>query len=146
MTESFIIAPSSIHGRGGFARVPLATGARIVEYVGEKIDKTESARRCQAQNHSILGLDEESDLDGGVEWNPARYLNHSCDPNCEAICDQGRIWLVARRDILPGEELTFNYGYDLEAYREHPCHCGAVTCPGFIVAEEFFSHLRANAW
>jgi hypothetical protein len=77
-----------------------------------------------------------------VDWNPARFLNHSCAPNCEAQFADGRIWLVAIRDIRAGEELTFNYGYDLTDYREHPCRCGAVSCVGYIVAEEFFEHVR----
>ena len=145
MTEPFMIGPSSIHGLGGFARVPLARGMRIVEYLGEKITKAESIRRCQAQNGCIFHLDDEFDLDGAVGGNPARYLNHSCAPNCEAVGEGRRIWVVALRDIVPGEELTFNYGYDWDAYREHPCHCGAADCLGFMVAAEFFPHLRASA-
>ena len=56
----------------------------------------------------------------------------------------GRIWIVAGRDIRAGEEITFNYGYDIESYREHPCHCGAPQCVGYIVAEEFFEDVRAR--
>ena len=142
MTELFYIAASPIEGRGAFASGPLKQGARVAEYLGEKISKEESLRRCEGENWFIFALDEEFDIDGAVEWNPARFFNHSCAANCEAECDGGRIWIVARRDIAAGEELTFNYGYDLESYREHPCRCGADDCAGYIVAEEFFGHVR----
>jgi uncharacterized protein len=142
MNNHIRIGPSPIHGEGVFAETALRRGARVLEYVGEKISKEESARRCQGQNWCIFSLDAKFDLDGDFEWNPARRVNHSCAPNCEAGCEDGRIWITARRDIRPGEEITFNYGYDLEDYREHPCHCGAAECLGFIVAEEFFGQLR----
>ena len=134
--------PSAIHGIGGYAREPLAAGARIIEYVGERIDKRESLRRCEANNPYLFALDDRHDLDGNVSWNPARFLNHSCAPNCEAALEEGRIWIVALRPIAAGEELTFNYGYDLEDYRDHPCRCGSPECVGFIVAEAFFDHVR----
>lgn len=142
MEELYEIHDSPIHGRGGFARRDIPAGTRIVEYVGERISKAESLRRCEAMNAYIFHLDEQYDLDGGVPWNPARFLNHSCEPNCEAVMDQGRIWIVARRDIRAGEELTFNYGYDLVDYQEHPCRCGSPRCVGYIVAEEFHAWLR----
>lgn len=144
MSGLFDIAPSLIHGLGAFALQPISCGACVVEYLGAKITKAESARRCEAQNGCIFGLDDQFDLDGAVGWNPARYFNHSCDPNCEAICEDGRIWLLAVRDIGTGEELTFNYGYELESYRDHPCHCGAPSCLRFMVAEEYFAHVRGN--
>jgi uncharacterized protein len=77
-----------------------------------------------------------------VPWNPARFINHSCMPNCEASIEDGRIWITALRDIEPGDELTFNYGYDLDDYKGYPCRCGTSECVGFIVAEEFFDHVR----
>jgi SET domain-containing protein len=79
-----------------------------------------------------------------VDWNPARWLNHSCAPNCEADLDAGRIWIVALRDLTPGEELTFKYGYDLTDYRDFPCRCGAPACVGFIVVEEYFPLVRVE--
>jgi len=102
-------------------------------------------QRCSQNNPAIFCLDDDWDLDGSVEWNPARLLNHSCSPNCDAEQDDGRIWIVAQRLIQPGEEITYNYGYDLVDYREHPCQCGAAECVGFMVAEEFFGLLRARA-
>ena len=92
----------------------------------------------------FFDLDETTDLDGNVEHNPARFINHSCSPNCEAQSEEDRIWIVALRDIKAGEELGFNYGYDLEDYLEHPCRCGAKNCVGYIVAEEFCSHFQKN--
>ncbi len=141
-TDSVVFKKSPIHGVGGFARQFVAVGTRVIEYVGEKITKAESLRRCEHNNEYIFALDDEFDLDGNVPWNPARFLNHSCSPNCEAKPDGERVWFVALRDIAAGEELTFNYGYDLEDYREHPCRCGATDCVGYIVAEEFFDHIR----
>jgi SET domain-containing protein len=133
---------SAIHGIGGFAKADIAVGTRAIEYVGEKIAKAESLRRCESANEYIFSLDDTHDLDGNVPGNPARFLNHSCDPNCEAEPDGGRVWIVARRGIRAGEEITFNYGYDLEDYREHPCCCGAADCAGYIVAAEFFEHVK----
>jgi SET domain-containing protein len=141
-TDRILFKLSPIHRIGGFARVDIPAGVQVIEYVGEKITKSESLRRCEANNEYIFDLDEERDLDGNVSWNPARYLNHSCEPNCEAEQDEGRIWIVSLRDIRAGEELTFNYGYDLEDYREHPCRCGTRKCVGYIVAEDFFESIR----
>ena len=141
-TELASFRNSMIHGTGGYARRDIALGTRIIEYVGEKITKAESLRRCEQDNQYVFVLDDEFDLDGNVPWNPARFLNHSCAPNCEAELDGGQVWIVALRDIKAGEELTYNYNYDLEDYREHPCHCGAPGCVGYIVAEEFFEHVR----
>jgi SET domain-containing protein len=133
---------SPIHGLGTFASEPIRAGALLIEYVGERITKTESVRRCEAGNTFIFELDDEWDIDGGVGWNPARFINHSCAPNCDAEYINGQIWIVARREIAPGEELTFNYGFAMEDHREHPCRCGAPECVGYIVAEEFYPQLR----
>jgi uncharacterized protein len=141
-TDLLLFRRSPIHGTGGFAKRAMAQGTRLIEYVGEKIPKAESLRRCEGDNEYIFALNDQEDLDGNVEWNPARFINHSCAPNCEAELDQGQIWILALRDLRPGEELTFNYGYDLVDYKEHPCGCGAPECVGYIVAEAFFEHVR----
>src|SRR5947208_2083490 len=99
---------SRIHGTGGFALGNISAGTRVVEYLGQRIGKEESVRQCQRNNPFIFYVDPEHDLDGNVEWNPARLLNHSCDPNCEAELVDKSIWIVARRDIRAGEEITFN--------------------------------------
>jgi SET domain-containing protein len=134
--------PSSIHGMGAFAAVPIVKGSLVIEYIGQKITKAESLRRCEKENWFIFALDDTYDLDGAVGWNPARFINHSCAPNCDAELIDGHIWIIARRDIAPGEEITFNYGYDLDAYQEHPCQCGAPGCVGYIVAEELMDEVR----
>ena len=142
--ENVIFRQSQIHGTGGFAARDIPSGTRVIEYVGEKITKAESLRRCEANNEFIFCLDDTFDLDGSVDWNPARFLNHSCEPNCETVIEDGRVWIVANRDIKAGEELTFNYCYDLEDYREYPCLCGAPQCVGYIVAEDFHDLLRSR--
>jgi uncharacterized protein len=144
-TAHLIFKPSLIHGTGGFARQDLARGMLVIEYVGVLVTRTEAIERCRQGNEYIFRLDEETDLDGNVEQNPARYLNHSCAPNCEAELIDGRIWVVALRDIKAGEEVTFDYGYDLEDYRQHPCRCGAPDCPGYIVSAELRDTVRRQA-
>ena len=141
MPDLFYIATSPIQGRGGFAAADIPRGTRVAGYVGQRITKLESLALCEENNPYIFALDDEFDLNGDVEYNPARFFNHCCDPNCEAEIAEGRIWIIARRDIKAGEEITFNYGYDLESYREYPCQCGAPSCVGYIIAEEFFADL-----
>src|ERR1041384_2643196 len=128
---------SPIHGTGAFANAAIASGSPIIEYGGEKISKAESLRRCEENNSFIFYLDTEFDLDGNVPWNLARFINHSCAPNCDAELIDGRIWIVANRNIRAEEEITFDYGYDLAELEEHPCHCGAENCAGYIVAATF---------
>ena len=143
-TDLLVLKNSPIHGLGGFAKTAIPQGTRVVEYVGERISKRESLLRCEQNNECIFALSDEQDLDGNVAWNPARLLNHSCAPNCDAELQDDRIWIIARRDIQPGEEITFNYGYDLENYRDYPCRCGSPHCVGYIVAEEFFEHVLSR--
>ncbi len=135
---------SPIHGTGGFARADIPAGTRVIEYVGRKISKAESLRLCELNNQYIFELNDEHDLDGNVSFNPARFLNHSCAPNCEAELANGRVWIIALRNIRAAEEITFNYGYDLDDYKEYPCRCGASGCAGYIVAESLFAHPRAR--
>jgi hypothetical protein len=135
--------PSGIHGTGGFARRKIRKGTRMIEYVGHRISKRQSARQCVLGNTFIFTLNDREDLDGSVEWNLARFVNHSCDPNAEAEQDDDdRIFLVASRTIQPEEEITFNYGYDFSEYQDNPCECGAKNCLGFITAEEFHPRVR----
>lgn len=143
------LARSRLHGRGVFARDFIAEGERIIEYVGERITKVEAQRREDARlargaagaesSVFVFELEGRYDLDGRVAGNPARWINHSCAPNCEAEEDRGRIWIVALRDIAPGEELTYDYGFSASVARDHPCRCGAPDCVGYIVA-------RAQRW
>jgi len=136
MEPVYQIGSSSIDGLGLFAQRDISGGQVVLEYSGERISKTESIQRCAQGNPFIFYLNEQFDLDGNVESNPARFLNHSCSPNCAVERVEGRLVVVAQRAIAAGEELTFNYGYDLADYREYPCNCGADACIGFILAEE----------
>jgi uncharacterized protein len=77
--------------------------------------------------------------------NKARYINHSCDPNCTVHLTTRTIWIVAGRDITAGEELTYNYGYELDEQDAHPCTCGAKQCCGFILAPPYWDLLRNKA-
>lgn len=134
---------SAIHGTGVYAAKEIPRGKRIVEYVGEKILKPEAERRSIAQIERaqkrggaavfIFELNSRYDIDGAAAWNTARFINHSCSPNCEVDIARGHIWIRARRRIRAGEELTYDYGYDLESYDEHPCRCGSSACVGYIV-------------
>lgn len=146
------IRGSEIHGRGVYAVKFIPEGARIIEYVGERIGKKTSDRRGTAQQTRaeetggaavyIFTLNDEYDLDGDLPWNTARLINHSCAPNCEAQIDRLRIFVYALRDIREGEELTFDYGFDVEHYEDHPCRCGAPGCVGHIVSREQWPELE----
>ena len=137
---------SKIHGRGLYATADIKEETQIIQYVGEKITKKESTKRAleweeQARETGeglvyIFELDDTYDIDGRLGENPARYMNHSCDGNCEAINYDGEIWIVARKDIKKGEELVYDYGYDMEHFLDHPCLCGADNCIGYIVRED----------
>jgi uncharacterized protein len=142
VNEYLVEAGSRIHGRGLFAIKTIPPDTQLIEYLGERITKAESLVRCEEENAYIFTLDDQYDLDGDMPWNPARWANHSCSPNCEAYDVEGQIWLFSKREIQAGEEITFNYGYDLEDYQEHPCACGSPACVGFMVAEEFFGVIQ----
>lgn len=143
---------SPIHGRGVFATRPIRAGTRILEYIGERIDKEESNRRGlelfeQSQKTGgasvyIFDVNDEWDLDGNKEYNDARLINHSCAPNCEMVNDDDRLFLYSLRDIRPEEEITFDYGYDIEHFLDHPCRCGAPNCMGYIVSQSQWPQLR----
>jgi hypothetical protein len=143
---------SDIHGRGVYATRDIEKGARIIEYIGELVDKDESENRAWAQHaHAektgdasvyIFTLSKKYDIDGNVPWNTARLINHSCDPNSEAWIEGKRIYIYALRDIKAGEELGFDYGFDIDCYEDHPCRCGSEECVGFIVSREQWDDLK----
>ncbi|PIN73512.1 SET domain-containing protein-lysine N-methyltransferase [Candidatus Woesearchaeota archaeon CG10_big_fil_rev_8_21_14_0_10_45_16] len=148
-----IVKSSSIHNKGIFAKTDIPKDAQILEYVGEKITKKEAERRADlvlnaSKNDKTMGavylfeLNKRYDIDGNVPYNTAKYINHSCKPNCDADIYKGKIWVTALRDIKAGEELGYNYGYDLEEFRDHPCKCGSENCVGYIVREEDWGKLK----
>lgn len=126
---------SGIHGRGVFALQDIKKGEKIIEYEGERISKEESERRATEYEKKgcvwIFELDKDTDIDGYVHGNEARFINHSCHPNCESINEETCIGIYALRKIRKGEELTYDYGY---TDKDHPCHCGSNQCPGYIQA------------
>jgi SET domain-containing protein len=141
----FEIRPSPIQGLGAFATRRIRRGTRIIEYVGERITAEEADRRYDADlaEHShvlLFTVDKRTVIDAGVGGNEARYINHSCAPNCEAELDAGRVYILALRTIAPGEELTYDYHLecdgrdDAELERRYACRCGAATCRGTMLA------------
>lgn len=138
--------PSKTHGQGLYAATSIPKGTRIIEYLGEKITKYQSQLRADQWDNEartkgfglvyIFELNKRHDIDGNVDYNPAKYINHSCDPNCESINLRGHIWIVATKTIEEGEELSYDYGYDPEFFQDHPCLCGSIKCLGYIVRKD----------
>ena len=142
---------SVIHGQGVYCIEPIEKEQYFIEYVGNRVSKEESEKRAlkQFEEHEksgaaavyIFNLTKKWDLDGNVEWNPARLINHSCDPNSEAIQDGKRIFIQALRDVEVDEEITFDYGFDVDCYEDHPCRCGSPNCIGYIVGRDYHDDL-----
>jgi len=141
------IRDSAIHGRGVVALAPIAKGKKVVEYTGERIDWDEADRRPPSDpddpNHTFFFSlsDGATVIDAAVGGNDARWINHSCKPNCEAIeTDDGRVFIHARRAIEAGEELNYDYGLILEERitkklrKAYECRCGAKKCRGTMLA------------
>lgn len=146
-TSKYIeVRESSIHNKGIFAAINIPKDTKIIEYVGKKITKKEADNIADNQfekgeeGHEghvyLFELDSKHDIDGNTNYNTAKYINHSCDPNCETENEDGHIWIVAIKNIKKGDELSYNYGYDLESFKDHPCKCGSKNCVGYIVKEE----------
>ena len=142
--QPFAIRRSAIQGRGGFATRRIKRGERIIEYTGERISWKEADRRyddaAMKRHHTFLfTLTRRTCVDAGVGGNDARFINHSCDPNCEAVIVNNRIYIEAIRDIGAGEELSYDYAYERDAESDedeeklYVCHCGAHNCRGTIL-------------
>lgn len=137
MNRDFIrVGPSRIEGTGVFAKRRIPRGARIVEYTGERVPMAEVA------SVYALAVDSDTAIDGARDGNEARYFNHSCAPNCEAYVFAGRAYLYAFRDIVQGEELTFDYRLapptGEPAHQDgadYPCRCGAANCRGTLLMQ-----------
>ena len=138
------VGPSRIAGQGLFAAQDIKKGTRIIQYIGARIPKAESAERLAQGNAYIFAFNERYDIDGKTLKNKARYINHSCDPNCEALVTKRTIWIVALRDIQAGEELTYNYGYELTETPLHPCTCGTQNCCGYMLAPAYQEMVRQS--
>lgn len=109
-------------GLGLYAFETIKKGATIIEYVGNRVPRE---RGDTLQNRYIFNVNSRIDIDGSPRWNTARYANHSCRPNCEAVDRRGRIFIVARRNIKVGEELTYDYGkeYFEDIIKKEGCRC-----------------------
>lgn len=135
---------SRIHCYGVFARTNIGKGSAVMEYKGRKILKADGEKllTCSKPNVYVFSLDDKCDLDGDIASNLAKYLNHSCAPNCYTINIDGKIWIVASRDICKGDELTIDYGFERAGWYERPCFCGVSECFNFVVAKRHHSSLR----
>ena len=141
----FEIRPSPIQGLGAFATRRIRQGTRIIEYTGERLTPSAAAARYDDDRREpphvlLFTVDQRTFIDAGVGGNEARYVNHSCAPNCEAVIEQGRVYLEALRTITAGEELTYDYQLECgrrpraEWERRYACRCGAATCRGTMLA------------
>ncbi|WP_369662505.1 SET domain-containing protein [Variovorax sp. V15] len=135
---------SDVHGNGVFAVQDLAEGETLIEYKGEVISWKEALRRhphdpTQPNHTFYFHIDDGRVIDGNVKGNDARWINHSCEPNCEADEVDGRVYIKALRNIAAGEELNYDYGliidepYTPKLLSEFPCWCGSEQCRGTLL-------------
>ena len=143
----FKVVHSPVHGRGIVATEPIADGERIIEYVGEKITPAEADRRYpfvegEPQHTFLFSVSDRVIIDASSGGNVSRFINHSCDPNCEAEIERGRVFIHAIRNIEPGEELGYDYWFVLEEPHNkknkelYKCNCGAKNCRGTMLADK----------
>ena len=140
----FEVRSSPVHGKGAFALRRIPKGTRIVEYLGERVSHREADHRYEGRDaddaHTFLFIvDSRTVIDAGVDGNDARFLNHSCNPNCESVIESRRVFIEAVRTIEPGEEMT----YDYQIYKEEgdpenidevfACRCGFANCRGTML-------------
>jgi SET domain-containing protein len=140
----FVVRESRIHGKGVFAARKIPKGSMIIEYKGERITSRRAALRNSRQedpNHTFFfSLESGRVIDGAVDGNDARWINHTCAPNCEALEEDGRVFIYALRDIRRGEELGYDYHLFLEERytpklkQEYACRCGAANCRGTMLS------------
>lgn len=139
----FVVRESKIvpGAKGAFAARDIPEGTQIVEYKGKKVSKELSEKKAQQHKEKgelwIFTLNDQEDVDASRGGNEARFINHGCDPNCEAVnYDDEEIWIESIRDIQKGEELLYDYGFD-EPDPAFPCLCNSPRCRGWIVSSEY---------
>ena len=142
----YSVRTSKIHGRGVFARRPIRKGTRVIEYTGPIISTKEADKIGEktenGHSHTMLFTVDENRVINGNEGGDARYINHSCSPNCEAIQDGDRIFIESLRSIKKGEEITYDYYLQVEGKitdkvkKEYACFCGSPNCRGTQIAPE----------
>ena len=133
------VKKSNIDKRGLYASKNIKSGSKIINYIGKLISKKETETNPKFDNGKdiyLFNLNNKYDLDGDYNWNTARLINHSCNPNCEVYGKGLKIWVTAIKDIKKGDELSYDYGfgYDVD-YKQFPCKCGSQNCVGYIVRE-----------
>ncbi|RKP58507.1 SET domain-containing protein [Pararobbsia silviterrae] len=140
-----VVRRSGVHGKGVFAASRIAAGEQLLEYKGERISWKEALRRHPHDpddpHHTFyFALDSGDVIDGKFGGNSARWINHSCAPNCEAEEVDGHVFIHALRPIKKGEELFYDYGlvvnarYTKKLLREYECRCGAPDCRHTMLA------------
>jgi SET domain-containing protein len=135
------VRASGVHGRGVYAMQPIAKGTRIIEYTGTRVPWDSVPDNSEDPRTFLFGLENGKDvIDPEFGGNEARWINHSCDPNCEAIEeDDERVFIDALRDLQPGEELFYDYQLEVdepvtaEVKEESRCDCGASNCRGHML-------------
>ena len=140
---------SKIHGTGIIASCDIKKGVKIIQYIGEKVTKKEGDIRSTARIKKYLNkknegsvyifeLNKRYDIDGCFVYNKARYINHSCSPNCEVDIIKNEIWISSIKKIKKGEELNYDYGYpfDEDDYSDHICKCNTNKCIGYIISKD----------
>lgn len=147
---------SKIQGRGAFAILPIRKGKRIDEYWGQPISHEEADRRyddSEGRHHTFLFvLDDDTVLDARFGGNDARFINHSCDPNCETVIEDGHIWIKAIKAIKPETELVYDYRfewqdeYEPEDVRYYACRCGTRKCRGTILRIPVYLRPTIKKW
>ena len=147
---------SSLHGSGLFANHDIKKGEQVIQYIGDKVTKREGDKRADKQIKKaeknkkngmvyVFELNKKYDIDGGVSRNYARFINHSCDPNCEVDITNNEIWISSIKKIKKGAELTYNYGYTFDTdYEEHLCKCGSKKCVGYILSDDDWPKLKKD--
>jgi SET domain-containing protein len=144
MAQSLQVRQSPVHGTGLFASIEFDEGVRLIEYQGRRLRwEDASAERDGELSHTFLmSLNDGRVIDGGVRGSRARYLNHSCAPNCETYeDDKGRVFIYTARKVEAGEELTLDYGLQVEGpittavKRRYACRCGAANCRKTMLGE-----------
>jgi len=142
-TPALRVSPSSVHGFGAFATRPLEAFSVLGLYEGRRFTREEvAAKAWDNQLTYLFLLSNDEMIDGGKGGNATRHLNHSCEPNCEAIeeyDDAGRLELKFRTIVAveAGDELFIDYGLtsdDGSSPDAYPCHCGAPGCRGTMLA------------
>ena len=134
------VDPSGVHGRGVYAEKFISKGTRIIEYAGERIPWADTSDDEDNSHTFIFGLGNGAVINPEVGGNEARWINHSCDPNCEAIEEDDRIFIYALRDIEPGEELAYDYALEIDepitkkSQKEFECRCGSPGCRRTMLA------------